>query len=187
LAAEAIAGTTTALTGATDAFKSFGDAITDEIKRIRGDIIGGGAKGQAASLAQFATLTAQARAGGLDALKELPSASQAYLALVEENAGSLLELRRAQGFVIGSLQQTQQTLGLAPASGTASPIVYQGQQQTGAAPVSFESLLAELRGLRTEVASLRESGSETAINTKASADALQDAGAGRRPFFTEVA
>jgi phage-related minor tail protein len=177
--------TSSAIVSATDAFSGLGDAITSEIKRIRGEITGGGANGQAASLAQFATLTAQARAGGLDALKDLPSASQAYLALVKENAGSQLEIRRAQGYVLGSLEQTQQTLGLAPVSGTAAPVVYQGPGQSGSAPVSFESMLQELRYLREEVAALRDAGEETAANTKSAADNLEGIASGRKVISTE--
>jgi phage-related minor tail protein len=178
--------TSSAIVSATDAFSGFGDAITNEIKRIRGEITGGSANGQAASLAQFATLTAQARAGGIDALKDLPSASQAYLDLVKENAGSQLEIRRAQGYVLGSLEQTQQTLGLAPVSGTAAPVVYQGASGQSA-PVSFESMLQELRRLREEVASLREAGDETAANTKSAADNLEGIASGRKVIQTEAA
>lgn len=168
------------------AWSSVGDSITQEIKRIRGVLAGNGADGESFALSQFATLTAQARAGDIEAAKQIVSASQAYLGLVNQNAGSLLELRRAQGYVIGSLEQTQQTLGLAPTSGTASPIAYQGPLQGNSAPVSFESILTELRGLREEVAQLKAPILQTEANTKAASSALEDAGSGKKPFYTEA-
>lgn len=169
---------------AREALRSMFSVISDEIKRIKGEIAG---DSQSASLAQFTTLTAQARAGGLDALKELPSASQAYLSLVKENAGSLLELRRAQGFVIGSLEQTQQTLGLAPASGAVSPIVYQGPAQVSSTPVTFESLLQELRSANERLKTLELLASATEANTKSVAENIDGIASGKKTIQTEAA
>jgi hypothetical protein len=189
LAAEAITGTTTALNGAADAWRSVGEAITGEIRRIRGEIAGMDEAGQAFALTQFTLLTAQARAGDIEAAKLLPGASQSYLRLAEENAGSLLELRRAQGSVLSSLMQTQQSLGLTSSTSYSTPsvLVPSISAPSGAGGATLDAVVAELRELRAKVAAMGGALDDVATNTKVAATALDDAISQKKSFLVEVA
>ncbi|MBY0241476.1 MAG: hypothetical protein K2X55_19395 [Burkholderiaceae bacterium] len=82
------------------------DSIFDEVKRIRGVVDGGGATSLAGAQSAFAVATAQARAGDLDAMKALPGLSKSLLDLAEQDASSLLDLRRIQARTAGSLAGT---------------------------------------------------------------------------------
>ena len=94
-----------------DAWKSIGDTITDEIKRIRGELVGADEAGQAFLEARFAILTAKARAGDQDAAQELPEISRAMLDLARENAATLEEYRLQQGRTAESLITTLRIIG----------------------------------------------------------------------------
>ena len=171
-----------AATKGADAWKAVGDSLTDEINRIRGLLTGGD---KDTALAKFATLTAQARAGDVEAAKLLPSASQAYLQAVEESATSLLDIKRAQGFAFSSLAETKSIIGTSgPQIQPQQQQVFVDRQQPGS---SFGSLITEVKLLREDVASLMEPMRATEANTKSTASALEDANSGRRPLITEAA
>jgi hypothetical protein len=96
-----------------DAWRDVGDSLIDEIKRIRGEILGATPAGLAYAQAQFAIATAQARAGDQLAAKSLPELSRALIALAQESAGSLSDFRAVQGATLASLQATLQYLASA--------------------------------------------------------------------------
>lgn len=169
--AGSLGAVTSALSDAAGAWKSVGDAITDEVRRIRGEIAGFEKQGESFALAQFATLTAQARAGDINAAQLLPKASQDYLKLAGDNAGSLLDFRRAQGSTLASLLDTQSALGLTTSTSYATPsTTYPGvTPPPGATGGSFDALVAEVRALK---AALEGSLAIGNINTKKTADIL---------------
>ena len=92
------------------AWQSASDAIVDEIKRMKGEIVGKGSQGLAYAEAQFAIATAAARAGDQDAAKALPELNRTLMGLQEANAISLSELRRMQAAQIASLEATNAVL-----------------------------------------------------------------------------
>jgi phage-related minor tail protein len=168
-----------ALQSASNAFAGLGDAITDEIKRIRGVLTGGD---KASALASFATLTAQTRAGDLEAGKLLPSASQAYIKAVEESASSLLEVRRAQGFALSSLMETRAIIGQGPAVSsptTFTPNFTPSYSPSGATQQNNDALIAEVKLLRERVDLLVTSAQTTA-------EVLDKASRGNQPLAVEV-
>ncbi len=95
----------------TSTWKTITDTILDEVKRLRGEIVGTGHQGYAAAQAEFAITTAQARAGDQDAAKLLPGLSRNLDTLAQANAGTLLELRRMQAQTASSLAGTAGVLG----------------------------------------------------------------------------
>jgi hypothetical protein len=92
------------------AFKSIADSITSEINRIRGVVNQNDPRGLAYLQAQFAIVTAQARAGDQDAAKQLPEVSRAMLELAGSNAKTLEDLLRVQGLTASSLSETRAIL-----------------------------------------------------------------------------
>lgn len=179
------------------AWKSVGDTILDEVKRIRGDMVGGTAQSMANAQTQFAIATAQARAGDQDAAKSLPGLSQALLTIAEAQASSTLELRRIQAATAASLELTNSEIakkfGLQVPSydvGTnyvpqdMLAMVHEGE---AIVPRAFNPALAggtsggsdtEIRGLRTQVASLEKTVGDLLEkierNTKRTADDMFD-------------
>lgn len=103
----------------TDSIKAVGQAITDEITRIRG-LISSGASSQnyAALQADFATKTAAARAGDQTALDALPQLSKDLLDMAAKHAGSRADLVRIQAATANSLQQTLDIVNATLATGT---------------------------------------------------------------------
>jgi hypothetical protein len=145
------------LQSATSSISTFGDAILNEIDRIRGVLRGQGPKGQAAALGQFATLSAQARAGDSQAIQALPSAAKAFEEIARLNASTKLEADKASAYVLASLEQTASMLGL---GGPAGAVSMGGGASTIRLPVAAtvpvpDAMLAELKALREEVAALR--------------------------------
>jgi hypothetical protein len=155
--------------------------LTAEIDRIRGVLRGASPTSQAASLANFATLTAQTRAGDTEAGKLLASASQQYLEIVKENSGSLLEFQRASGFILSSLQDTRALIGQGPSTSATPLAAYSGPTYTPPVftPPSNDALISEVRLLREQVKRLED-------NTKKTADALEDAQSGNAPLQVET-
>ncbi len=92
------------------AWQDVADSLTDEIRRIRGEILGDTAAGRSFYQAQFAMATAQARAGDQDAAKMLPELSRKVLEIAESTAGSLGDLRAVQGSTLASLTETRRIL-----------------------------------------------------------------------------
>jgi hypothetical protein len=143
------------------AWTSVGDTILEEVKRIRG-LNGVGTDGGFASLmGQFNAATAAARGGDQDAAKSLPQLSQALLAAAAEQATSRQELARVQAMTAASLEATYGIIGKLGLTGSTNPsttslldAVAENQAANAPAPAN-DDLLAELKGLRSEVAQLR--------------------------------
>lgn len=93
------------------AWQTTSDSIYSEIKRIRGDMDGGGTASLSRAQTDFAIATAQARAGDQEAYKALPALSQALLALVDANAITATDLRLARAQTMSSLDETAGILG----------------------------------------------------------------------------
>lgn len=105
-----------------DALKSIGDTIEDEVKRLRGLMVEDSPFSKDVLLAQFATATAQARAGDKDALAKLPDLSKAIEAASAVTAVSAVEMARTRGWLAGSLEETLKALGLTGAGGV-TPVI----------------------------------------------------------------
>jgi hypothetical protein len=93
-----------------EAWQSVTDSIFDEIKRIRGMAEGTGAASLTGVQAEFATRSAQARAGDQEAAKLLPALSQKLLELAEVNAVTALDLARIRARTLNSLTDTGNAL-----------------------------------------------------------------------------
>lgn len=89
-----------------EAWKSVGDSLIDEIKRIRGEVLDTGALGSAYLQSQFVLATVQARAGDEKAASSLPQLSQALLALAKDNASSAIGFKQMQLQIAASLEET---------------------------------------------------------------------------------
>lgn len=87
-------------------WKSLADSIIDEIRRIRGEVLGSGPAGSANLQALFATTTARARAGSQDAAAQLPGLSRDLLEAARETSASLSDFRALQLSTMASLQAT---------------------------------------------------------------------------------
>lgn len=146
------------------AWKSVGDSIMDEIKRIRGLADGTGAVSFASLLGQFNTATTAARAGDQDAAKSLPGLSQALLKVAADAATSRQELDRIQAQTAASLQATYSLITgfvgtSTPTSGTSlldAAVASQASSgsandnQTEALSARMDALLSEIEGLRAD-------------------------------------
>lgn len=165
-----------ALGDAAGSFSSFGNAVSEEIKRIRQEILGLSDAGESFSLAQFTTLTAQARAGSLDAFNQLPGASQSYLSLAKNSAATLQDYRRAQGFILGSLTETNAMLGIGQQDSPITSSSVSNSFQSGSSQQSSTQLIQEIQFMRSEIERLRNdmnTGMTTSNqNTKKTADIL---------------
>lgn len=93
-----------------DAWSTVGDSIMDEVARIRG--LSGQQTGAnfATLMGQFNAATEAARAGDMDAAKDLPSLSQAMLAAAALMARSRQELDRVQADTAASLEETNKAI-----------------------------------------------------------------------------
>jgi len=160
-------------------WRGVSETLEDEIKRI-----GGLNRSQAASLAEvqadFATATAQARAGDRAAAERLPELSRTLLEMARGSARSALELSAVQASVVASLTQTADVVrGLAagPLSNAqdavqslmpdtiAAQLLSADQAKAASTTTSQADMLAELRALRAEVVDLRAEARATAGNT----------------------
>lgn len=143
-----------------DAWSSVGDSIMDEVKRIRG-LTGGGENSFASLMGQFNAANAAARGGDIDAARDLPGLSQELLRVAQEMATSRQELDRVQAEVAAMLEQTGSMVRGVPlpaneSMSDAALVAAAGQTQAAAAQTaSNESLIAEVRSLKDEVARLR--------------------------------
>lgn len=183
-AADSMGMVTNAINDASGAWKAAADSIDAEIRRIRGEISGTGKQGEAKALTSFATLTAQARAGDVNAASMLPKASQDYLSLAAGNASTASELRRAQSTTLASLMQTQQALGLAPAIGFSSPTAPVMPGTSAASSGSLDALIAEVKALKLAM-EIAQAASN--VNTKKTADILVRVTEGGDAMLTRAA
>lgn len=167
--------------------KNLGEAVEDEIKRLRGINTLDSDAAQATLLAQFATATAAARAGDLNAFGGLTDLSKSIEKVTADSAVTNIETVRMRAWLANSLEETMKALGLSvPAfadgglhSGglrlvgergweveATGPARYWNQQQLGNALGGGNAeLVAEVRALRAEVAALKEHAYRTARNT----------------------
>lgn len=146
-----------------DAWKSVGDTILDEVKRIRGLSDATGAGGFAAIMGQFHAATIAARGGDMDAAKALPQLSQALLTAAADAATSRQELDRVRAQTAASLEATyglvNSLAGNAGAASDSALLNAAGAAQGGGAAASSDngtaSLAARLDELREKSEGLR--------------------------------
>lgn len=105
-----------------DAWKALGETIADEIRRIRGLSSTGTARSFVELQAQFATTTAQARAGDQAAAKALPELSRSLLEAASGSAATASDLARIQAVTAASLEQTMRALSALGVEATSSDL-----------------------------------------------------------------
>jgi tape measure domain-containing protein len=168
------------------AIESVGAGIADEIARIKALTETGTATSMAELQTNFAIKTAQARAGDQAAIEALPALSQALLKATEEQAASSLDVAMMQAQTMASLQATLDAINdpnprLGKIPGFASGGWFGGGlrlvgengpelEVTGPSRIfnagqteallrnsgGNETMVAEIRALRAELAALRE-------------------------------
>lgn len=107
----AAGGMSGAMQDAGKSMQNLTDAIVEEVKRIRGIVAGEKSPASyAMAQAEFATATAQARAGDKDAAAKLPELSRAMLELAQANVRSSADLKYFQASTAASLQQTAEAI-----------------------------------------------------------------------------
>lgn len=157
------------ITKAQKAWRSIGDSLIDEVNRIRGVVDVGTMDSLDEAQARFAVTTAQARAGDQGAAKLLPEMSRALLDMAQQEAVTSLDLRRIQAATIASLTATaeiaskaQYGRGLefiapqATAPAWQLPPVPSASSAPQASGSGNAELLAEVRGMRTEITASKE-------------------------------
>lgn len=93
------------------AFEGIVDSLTDEIRRLRGNLLGeADAAASSWYWSQFATLTASARSGNQDAAKQLTDVSRTLEQIAENTALSLSDLNVTRGSLMASLTETRRIL-----------------------------------------------------------------------------
>ena len=120
-----------ALQDYTDALADVSQTVIDEINRLRGI----NASSSAVLLkAQFATLTAQARTGNLDALGKLPELSRSIEEATLGTASSALEVARIRAWLAASLSETlaAQAASNAQVSTTGAGLTFDGNNTAAA-------------------------------------------------------
>jgi len=160
-----------------DAWKSVGDTIMDEVKRLRG-LTGGNEGGSFASImGQFNAATAAARAGDQDAAGTLVGLSQSLIKAAELSATSRQELDRVQAQTAASLEQTYAAIN-AFANQSGADVTAQtlaaaaaAAQASSGTDAANDDLLSEVKAMREELAGLRSENkaghAATASNTGA--------------------
>lgn len=151
---------------ASTAFKELTDSLLEEINRLRGAILGdAGVSGNVSGLsAEFAILTAQARAGSVTAIEKLPEYSQAIEQAVAASAVNASDVAYARAWLAESLGTTSNVItGIEPSTAAgstftqdvATPSTVNGATALTASTSSqadlIAALVAEVQGLRAEV------------------------------------
>ena len=119
--------------------------VTEEINRLRGI----NASSTSVLLkAQFATLTAQARTGNLDALAKLPELSRSIEEATIGTAGSALEVARIRAWLSASLGETlaAQAASNAQVNTAGAGLVFDGNQTTTATTAQTADAISNMRG-----------------------------------------
>lgn len=114
-----------------DALASVSETVIDEINRLRGINV---ASSSSLLKAQFATLTAQARNGNLDALGQLPELSRAIEEATLGTATSALEVARIRAWLDASLSETLASQGVSSSAvnATSSGLTFDGNSTASA-------------------------------------------------------
>jgi len=114
-----------------DALANVTETVMDEIKRLRGI---NASSSSVLLKAQFATLTAQARTGNLDALGKLPELSRAIEEATIGTATSALEVARIRAWLDASLSETlaQQNSSANMVNATSSGLTFDGNSTASA-------------------------------------------------------
>lgn len=110
-----------------DTLANVSQTVVDEINRLRGI---NATSSSVLLKAQFATLTAQARMGNLDALGKLPELSKAIEEATLGSATSALEVARIRAWLSASLSETlgAQNASNAEVATTGAGLVFDGNQ-----------------------------------------------------------
>jgi hypothetical protein len=181
-----------------DAWSSLFDGLIDEVRRLRGEILGTSDAGSAYTLAQFASATAAARAGDQKAAESLPELSRAVEESYRLTAQTRADLQAIRGYLLESNQITANTIG--GRFGFAIPqfdvgtnyvphdmlaVLHKGEAvqpaaYNPAAGGSDPAMLAEMRALRGEFKRVADATAQTAID-------IHDIAYQRRPIATEAA
>lgn len=129
-----------------ETLESVTKTVTDEINRLRGI----NASSTSALLkAQFATLTAQARNGNLEALGKLPELSRSIEEATIGTATSALEVARIRAWLSASLSETlaAQSASNAEINTTGAGMIFDGNQTTTAqSTAQTAESLSNMRG-----------------------------------------
>ena len=114
-----------------DALASVSQTVIDEINRLRGINV---TSSSSLLKAQFATLTAQARTGNLDALGKLPELSRAIEEATLGSATSALEVARIRAWLEASLSETLASQGVSSSAvnATGSGLTFDGNSTASA-------------------------------------------------------
>ncbi len=155
MAEEAAAAQAKAADEAADAMQKYMDTladvtktVTDEINRLRGI---NAASTSVMLKAQFATLTAQARTGNLDALAKLPELSRSIEEATIGSATSALEVARIRAWLSASLGETlaAQSASNAEINTAGAGLIFDGNQTTAAS--SSAQTADALSNMRSEM------------------------------------
>lgn len=92
------------------AWQGITDSILEEMRRIRGEIVGNTEAGYSYTYAEFVSETARARAGSRKAAERLPELSQAVIDLAANQATSLSDLNVIRGQILASLAETRKII-----------------------------------------------------------------------------
>lgn len=131
LQAKAVEDAANAMQQYQDALASVTQTVMDEINRLRGINT---ASSSALLKAQFASLTAQARTGNLDALGKLPELSRSIEEATLGTATSALEVARIRAWLDASLSETlaQQGASSSMVNATSSGLTFDGNSTMSA-------------------------------------------------------
>ncbi len=158
-----------------DTMQQLADSIINEVNRLKGAILGdiGVSGGVSGLTSEFATLTAQARAGDMKAIEKLPEYSQAIEQAVASTAANASDVVYARAWLAASLGNTADVISGADTSmqPTALTSLAASTVTNGASVISTSAtsqseliavLVAEIQGLRAEVRA------DVSANTKTS-------------------
>lgn len=168
------------------AWQGVTDGLIGEIRRIRGELVGGAADlGVAALQSQFAILTAQARAGDQSAAQQLAGISQSMLTAYKGQASSYLDYARLAGQTAGSLQVTasgyQGSYGVdVPGDIYVSPVITKSIRSSD----EMRGMREEMRSQREELRKMNQQLQRIADSSHLTAAVLDDAARGKNPLQT---
>lgn len=158
-----------------DTMQQLADSIINEVNRLKGAILGdvGVSGGVSGLTSEFATLTAQARAGDMKAVEKLPEYSQAIEQAVASTAANASDVVYARAWLAASLGNTADVISGTDTSmqPTALTSLAASTVTNGASVISTSAtsqseliavLVAEIQGLRAEVRA------DVSANTKTS-------------------